>query len=125
MSIDTTKDLEEIKKEYANRSDKPWGYEKVLISTENYLTKEIYIKEGYTTSYHYHKEKEESIYMSKALATFSLSTKRSSSEETIQWIFRGGLCTRSWPQKTPLCTVSQHHLATISCEWKITILPAN
>jgi len=23
MSIDTTKDLEEIKKEYANRSDKP------------------------------------------------------------------------------------------------------
>jgi NDP-sugar pyrophosphorylase family protein len=63
MSIDTTKDLEEIKKEYANRTDKPWGYEKVLISTENYLTKEIYIKEGYTTSYHYHKEKEESIYM--------------------------------------------------------------
>lgn len=63
MSIDTTKDLEEIKKEYANRTDKPWGYEKILISTENYLTKEIYIKEGYTTSYHYHKEKEESLYM--------------------------------------------------------------
>ncbi len=63
MSIDTTKDLEEIKKEYANRTDKPWGYEKVLISTENFLTKEMYIKEGYTTSYHYHKDKEESIYM--------------------------------------------------------------
>jgi len=63
MSIDTTKDLEEIKKEYANRTDKPWGYEKVLISTENFLTKEIYIKEGYTTSYHYHRDKEESIYM--------------------------------------------------------------
>jgi mannose-6-phosphate isomerase-like protein (cupin superfamily) len=63
MSIDTTKDLEEIKKEYANRTDKPWGYEKVLISTENYLTTEIYIKEGYTTSYHYHKEKDESLFM--------------------------------------------------------------
>jgi len=63
MSIDTTKDLEEIKKEYANRTDKPWGYEKVLISTENFLTKEMYLKEGFSTSYHYHTDKEESIYM--------------------------------------------------------------
>jgi NDP-sugar pyrophosphorylase family protein len=63
MSIDTTKDLEEIKKEYANRVDKPWGYEKTLIITENYLTKEIYIKEDYTTSYHYHNDREESLYM--------------------------------------------------------------
>jgi len=63
MSIDTTKDLEEIKKEYANRIDKPWGYEKILIVTENYLTKEIYIKENYTTSYHYHNDREESLYM--------------------------------------------------------------
>ena len=33
MAIDTTKELEEIRKEYKNREDKPWGYEKILIHT--------------------------------------------------------------------------------------------
>ncbi|HID26881.1 MAG TPA: cupin domain-containing protein [Methanosarcinales archaeon] len=65
MSIDTTKDLEEIKKEYVNRIDKPWGYEKILIHTEKYLTKELYIKEGYQTSFHYHQNKDETMYVVK------------------------------------------------------------
>lgn len=65
MSIDTTKDLEEIKKEYVNRMDKPWGYEKILIHTEKYLTKELYIKEGYQTSFHYHQNKDETMYVVK------------------------------------------------------------
>ncbi|MDD4898913.1 MAG: sugar phosphate nucleotidyltransferase, partial [Methanocellales archaeon] len=60
-SIDTTKDLEEIKKEYANREDKPWGYEKILISTDKYLTKELFIKGGYKTSHHYHEQKDETM----------------------------------------------------------------
>ena len=63
MSLDTTKDLEEIKKEYANRTDKPWGYEKVLISTEKYLTKELFIREGYQTSHHYHERKDETMFI--------------------------------------------------------------
>ena len=62
-SIDTTKDLEEIKKEYANRTDKPWGYEKILISTDKYLTKELFIKEGYKTSHHYHERKDETMFI--------------------------------------------------------------
>jgi len=101
------------------------GYEKVLISTENYLTKEIYIKEGYTTSYHYHKEKEESIYMLEGSCYVQFEHKKEFFGRNDTMDIPRGLCTRSWPQKTPLCTVSQHHLATISCEWKITILPAN
>lgn len=44
MAIDTSKELEEIRKECHNRKDKPWGYEKVLINTEKYLTKELFIK---------------------------------------------------------------------------------
>lgn len=60
-SIDTTKDLEEVRKEYSNREDKPWGYEKVLISTAKYLTKELFIKEDYQTSYHYHNDKDETL----------------------------------------------------------------
>jgi NDP-sugar pyrophosphorylase family protein len=63
MAIDTTKELEEIKKEYKNREDKPWGYEKVLIYTDKYLTKELFIKEGYQTSFHYHNMKDETMYI--------------------------------------------------------------
>jgi NDP-sugar pyrophosphorylase family protein len=63
MAIDTTKELEEIRKEYKNREDKPWGYEKVLIYTDLYLTKELFIKEGYQTSFHYHKKKDETMYI--------------------------------------------------------------
>ncbi|MGC9517322.1 MAG: sugar phosphate nucleotidyltransferase [Methanomicrobiales archaeon] len=63
MAIDTSKELEEIRKEYKNREDKPWGYEKVLINTEKYLTKELFIREGYQTSFHYHQEKDETMYI--------------------------------------------------------------
>ncbi len=63
MAIDTAKELEEIRKEYHNREDKPWGYEKVLISTNKYLNKELFIKEGYQTSFHFHEKKDETMYI--------------------------------------------------------------
>ena len=63
MAIDTSKELEQIRKEYKNREDKPWGYEKVLIYTEKYLTKELFIREGYQTSFHYHSKKDETMYI--------------------------------------------------------------
>ena len=63
MAIDTNKELETVQKEYENKTDKPWGYEKVLIHTEKYLTKELYIKEGYQTSFHYHEKKDETMYI--------------------------------------------------------------
>ena len=63
MAIDTNKELEMIKKEYENRTDKPWGYEKVLIYTDKYLTKELFIKEGYHTSFHFHEQKDETMYI--------------------------------------------------------------
>jgi NDP-sugar pyrophosphorylase family protein len=63
MAIDTSKELETVKKEYESRTDKPWGYEKVLIYTDKYLTKELYIREGYQTSFHYHKKKDETMYI--------------------------------------------------------------
>ena len=63
MAIDTSKELEAIKKEYENREDKPWGYEKILINTEKYLTKELFIREGYQTSFHYHSQKDETMYI--------------------------------------------------------------
>lgn len=63
VAVDTTKDLEEVQKEYANRTDKPWGYEKVLINTDKYLTKELFLFEGYQTSFHYHEHKDETMYI--------------------------------------------------------------
>jgi mannose-6-phosphate isomerase-like protein (cupin superfamily) len=50
-----------IFKEFHNKTAKPWGYEKVQIITELYLLKELYIREGYQSSYHYHKSKDETM----------------------------------------------------------------
>ena len=63
IAVDTSKELESVKKEYENKTDKPWGYEKVLIYTEKYLTKELYLKEGFQTSFHYHENKDETMYI--------------------------------------------------------------
>ena len=58
MSIDSTRDLEALRREYENRKDKPWGYEKTLVKTERHVTREIYMKEGFQTSWHYHDQEE-------------------------------------------------------------------
>lgn len=63
MAIDTNKELETVKKEYKNKTDKPWGYEKILVYTDKYLTKELYLKEGFQTSLHYHDKKDETMYI--------------------------------------------------------------
>ncbi|MCL2156511.1 MAG: sugar phosphate nucleotidyltransferase [Methanobrevibacter sp.] len=63
MAIDTNKELETVRKEYENRTDKPWGYEKVLVYTDKYLTKELFIKESYQTSFHFHDKKDETMYI--------------------------------------------------------------
>ncbi|HOQ20571.1 MAG TPA: sugar phosphate nucleotidyltransferase [Methanothermobacter sp.] len=76
MAIDTSKELEEIRKEYKNRTDKPWGYEKILINTEKYLTKELFIKEDYRTSFHYHKKKDETMYIIKGSGYIEFEDKK-------------------------------------------------
>lgn len=63
VSVDTTKDLEEVQKEYDKKTDKPWGYEKILINTDKYLTKELFLFEGYQTSFHYHEHKDETMFI--------------------------------------------------------------
>jgi len=61
MAIDSMKDLESVKKEYENRTDKPWGYEKLLSLTKEGMEKELYIMAGYKTSFHYHKQRDETL----------------------------------------------------------------
>jgi len=57
-SIDTVKDLDEVRKEFMYREDKPWGYEKLIESTPSYVYKKILIKEGYRIPLHKHRSSE-------------------------------------------------------------------
>lgn len=62
-SIETQKDLEEVRDEYVNRTDKPWGFEKMLKLTEERMEKHLYIMAGYRTSLHYHEVREETLHI--------------------------------------------------------------
>lgn len=76
MAVDTNKELQQVQSEYENREDKPWGYEKVLIYTDKYLTKELFIKEGYQTSFHYHPHKDETMYIVSGKGYIGFDDKR-------------------------------------------------
>lgn len=43
--------------------EKPWGYEKWIVITDNYALKEIFFKKGQRCSFQYHHRKEEHIYI--------------------------------------------------------------
>lgn len=62
-AIDSPKDLENVREEYENRVDKPWGYEKTLALTEERLEKELFIMAGYRTSIHYHQRRDETLHV--------------------------------------------------------------
>jgi NDP-sugar pyrophosphorylase family protein len=64
-TIDRIEDIENVKKEYLNRMDKPWGHEKLLKLTNKRMEKLLFIMAGYRTSFHYHKVKEETFYVVK------------------------------------------------------------
>jgi len=63
QSVDSLKDLEKVQKEYSNKTDKPWGYEKVIIHTDKYLTKELYLMKNESTSHHKHNQKDETMHV--------------------------------------------------------------
>jgi NDP-sugar pyrophosphorylase family protein len=63
QSVDSLKDLETVNKEYANKEDKPWGYEKLIANTDKYLTKELYLMKNEGTSHHKHERKDETMHV--------------------------------------------------------------
>lgn len=46
---------------------KPWGQEEILINTDTYVVKRIYIMPGHRMSLQYHELKEETIYVLKGV----------------------------------------------------------
>lgn len=65
QSVDSFKDLEAVREEYRNRVDAPWGYEKTIASTEDYVVKVAYVMKGYSTPLHSHEHGRETIYVIK------------------------------------------------------------
>ncbi len=63
QSVDSLKDLMVVQNEYRNKTDKPWGYEKVITDNDKYLVKELYVKKGFQTSVHFHPKKDESMHV--------------------------------------------------------------
>ena len=43
--------------------EKPWGYEKLLEVNDNYVVKELFMKEGNSCSLQYHNIKHETFYV--------------------------------------------------------------
>lgn len=62
-SLKTSVDYSIIRKEYEDKKDKAWGYEKLLVHTDKYMTKELFIRDGFRTSFHQHDAKDETMYI--------------------------------------------------------------
>lgn len=75
QSVDSIKDLETVKKEYENKEDKPWGYEKILVYTEKYLTKELYLMKSEGTSHHKHLQKDETMHITQGEVVIKFDDK--------------------------------------------------
>ncbi len=65
-----------IAREWHNKTAKPWGYEKVQIITDLYLLKELYIREGFQSSYHYHKNKDETMLITRGTGFIQFEDRR-------------------------------------------------
>ena len=45
--------------------DKPWGFEEIIVKTDKYVMKKLFIKAGHRLSKQFHVQKDETIYVSK------------------------------------------------------------
>ncbi len=63
QSVDSQKDLEAVRKEFQNRTDRPWGYEKQIAVTGKYMTTQLYVMTDCCTPSHYHRERDETLHV--------------------------------------------------------------
>jgi|TARA_R110002012_G_scaffold291773_1_gene486427 mannose-6-phosphate isomerase len=52
---------------------KPWGHEEIIVHTNKYVMKKLFIKAGQRLSKQFHVEKDETVYVSKGLLLLDLS----------------------------------------------------
>tara|TARA_R110000796_G_C14474916_1_gene426008 strand:- start:571 stop:927 length:357 start_codon:yes stop_codon:yes gene_type:complete len=53
--------------------NKPWGYEEIIVHTDKYVMKKLFIKAGQRLSRQLHIRKDETVYVSKGLLLLDLS----------------------------------------------------
>ena len=53
--------------------EKPWGHEEIIVHTDKYVMKKLFIKAGHRLSKQFHVKKDETIYVSKGLLLLDLS----------------------------------------------------
>ena len=63
--------------------EKPWGWEKWIEVNDNYVVKELYMKEGNCCSLQYHEKKHESFYVVKGKLKFEIGPDKDSLTEMI------------------------------------------
>jgi mannose-6-phosphate isomerase len=56
--------------------NKPWGYEKLLEVNDNYVVKELFMKEGNRCSLQYHQIKHETFYVIKGQLKFYVGSNK-------------------------------------------------
>jgi len=54
--------------------EKPWGHEEIIVHTDKYVMKKLFIKAGQRLSRQFHIKKDETIYVSKGMLLLDLST---------------------------------------------------
>ena len=53
--------------------DKPWGHEEIIVHTDKYVMKKLFIEAGQRLSRQFHVKKDETIYVSKGLLLLDFS----------------------------------------------------
>ena len=59
--------------------DKPWGYEEIIVHTDKYVMKKLFIKAGHRLSKQFHMEKDETVYVSGGILHLDLSVEKGES----------------------------------------------
>ena len=67
--------------------DKPWGHEEIIVHTDKYVMKKLFIKQGQRLSRQFHKIKDETVYVVEG--TLLLDLSKTDSENNIVKLTEG------------------------------------
>jgi mannose-6-phosphate isomerase len=70
-----------MSKQSIQRVDKPWGHELIWAKTKDYVGKILHIKKGHKLSLQYHRQKEETILVSRGEMIFVFENEQGQLEE--------------------------------------------
>ncbi len=68
-------------KQQIQRVEKPWGYELIWAKTGDYVGKILHINKGHKLSLQYHRQKEETIYVSSGKMMFLIEDEKGQMQE--------------------------------------------